>query len=332
MDKMKVLVLTAENLCAVDFYRTVGPFSRMDDVDITFSSAINWSILLPFDVVVISRPHTEQLFSIVRYLKVCKKCIWIDTDDSHFSVPETNPFHKKLTSPEAIYFYLESLKLADVITCATEGVKEEILSYIPEAKIVVIPNAVDETLFGLTPKYHQREKVVLWRGSSTHHADLDAYKESIFQLITDYPEYKWAFMGSPSSWVNEIPEDRRSIYPYMDIMHYFDTLMELKPQIMIVPLEDNKFNRCKSNISWQEGTLAGATILASDLPEFRKPGILRFDNNSLLREWFRFLVRDEFDSTHQLYNDAICNLPKLSDANKLRKEVLDNLIQLNPKF
>ncbi len=329
---IKVLVLTAEKLTATDFYRTFGPYSRLEDIDVTFSSTLNWTILYPFDIVVLSRPHTEQLYDIVKYVKTCKKRLIIDVDDSHFSVPETNPYHKRLTSPEAISYYIKGLKLADVITCATEGVKEEILSYIPEAKIVVIENAVDEKLFDLKPKTHIRNKIILWRGGGSHTADLNAYKDSILRLIKEYPEYKWVFMGSSPPFINDlITEDRVAIYLYQDIMQYFETLMELKPEIMIVPLEDNQFNKCKSAISLFEGALSGASVLATNLPEFNEHGAALFNTPIELELMFCDLATDK-DIRHFYYECHLDNIPKLSDTNKLRVGVLNDLMQLNPKF
>ena len=57
----------------------------------------------------------------------------------------------------------------------------------------------------------------------------------------------------------------------MDIFAYFQRLIQLKPHFVVFPLEDNTFNKCKSNIAAIEATVAGAVCIAPEyMPEFLK--------------------------------------------------------------
>ncbi len=115
-------------------------------------------------------------------------------------------------------------------------------------------------------------------------------------------------------------------------MKYFEILMDLKPEIMIVPLEDNKFNRGKSNIAWIEGTVAGASIITNDLPEFQMGLCLRCEPSSLFsNKAFNFFI-DDARLILEAYITSVERLPLLSKVNKLRKDVLEHLMRLEPKF
>jgi hypothetical protein len=114
-------------------------------------------------------------------------------------------------------------------------------------------------------------------------------------------------------------------------MKYFEILMELKPEIMIVPLQQNKFNECKSNIALIEGTLAGAVILAPNLPEFREAGACCWNKAEDIVGLFNDLITDK-EIRYHYYDVAIDNLPKLSYMNFKRKMMLENLLLKSSVF
>lgn len=325
---IKVLVVQADGLDASAFYRS-APFSKLKGVEVTFSNTINWATLYDKEIVIVPRPHTPNLLSVVEYAKTCKKKIIIDTDDDLFNVPETNPSYKVLMSPIAQECYIASLKLADIVITSTESIKQEILKRVPGADVRVILNSVDDELFDLTPSFHTRERIICVRGGGSHSADIEAYKGAILQLIQDYPEYKWAMMGYCPKWIADaLPDDRLMVFQYTDLMKYFETLMELKPEIMIVPLEDNVFNKGKSNIAWIEGTLAGSIVIGPKyLPEFDNEGIY---NINKLKVWFDWVKNHP--ETGRTYEYSVSILPKLSEVNELRLDIIEELSKSKPKF
>jgi hypothetical protein len=79
---------------------------------------------------------------------------------------------------------------------------------------------------------------------------------------------------------------------WLDMYDYIKYIKELRPRILFVPLVDNLFNRAKSNISWLEATTAGAVCLATDLPEFVRPGIINFSNSRNFYNVFKKAVKD----------------------------------------
>jgi len=335
---MKILLLDGNGTDASNFYRGAGPYKRLDGVEIIQTKEVNWNVLLGIDVVVCLRPSNTNMVGILEYVKLCKKPIIIDYDDSHLTITESNPAYDKLMNPVAQACWRKCIELADVVTVSTKAIKDEIIEIFPDKEVVVIPNAADDYLFDLTPSYHKRNKTILIRGGGSHEQDIESYKDTILELIKEYPEYKWCFMGYCPKWVTEsgISDDRLLVYQYTDMMKYFDTLMELKPEIMIVPLENNAFNKAKSNIAWQEGTLAGTAVIAPVyLKEFCSVGAYQHVDNDFI-ESFKDLKDGPYPDGHSLsmyfYEQSLMNIPRLSKTNEQRKEILYQLLHKKRKF
>jgi SAM-dependent methyltransferase len=172
----------------------------------------------------------------------------------------------------------------------------------------------------------------LIRGGGSHSRDIDTYKDAIINIMNDYPEYNWAFMGYWPKWALEtLPDERLLLFPYGDLMKYFETLMELKPEIMIVPLEDTEFNKSKSNIAWIEGTLAGAITLAPDLPEFIERAWI-FSHQNQLEYLFKCFVTETTEEAAWFHRSSLMSLPRLSEVNELRKDEIERLAAKPEKF
>jgi hypothetical protein len=90
---------------------------------------------------------------------------------------------------------------------------------------------------------------------------------------------------------------------------------------MIVPLEDEVFNRCKSNIAWLETARSGTITVAPFWESWAVPGVYAYED-------------DFFDTAHGALTegekwwggwDYIQNNLLLSEINRLRAKVVDDL-------
>ena len=104
----------------------------------------------------------------------------------------------------------------------------------------------------------------------------------------------------------------------------------LQPNFVVVPLQDDPFNRCKSNIGWLEATYFGAVCLASCLPEFEKPGVVLVNDSDSLHAWFKDIDED-FTQRELLFYDSVQEIKKnylLSRVNQQRAEALKTIWSL----
>lgn len=267
----------------------------------------------------------------VTNIEICKKYrvpVIVDYDDYGFEIDEENPAFEFYFRDDKRACMKACLQLADAVTVSTEYLKECLLEIVPTANIVVIPNAVDDEKFSLEPSYHQRDKVILLRGGGSHKKDWEEYKNDIIKIMEEHPDYTLAVMGFHPEWLRQIKNVK--YYRFTDIVTYFDTLVQLKPQLMIVPLQDTKFNRCKSNIAWIEGTIAGAGVIATSLPEFYSSSCFTMFPMSCYHK-VKYLL-NQGQHIEDVYVHSCSLLPRLSQINELRKDLIEKLTTPAKKY
>ena len=114
--------------------------------------------------------------------------------------------------------------------------------------------------------------------------------------------------------------------PSLDIVIYMKTLFDLAPSCMHVPLADNLFNRCKSNIAWIEGSYAGATCVVPSW--WNVPGALSYTDGASYYEAIRAILSGEVDKVKmnaEAWEFIMDNLA-LSKVNVQRLQVLNELL------
>jgi hypothetical protein len=101
----------------------------------------------------------------------------------------------------------------------------------------------------------------------------------------------------------------------------------LKPNYLVVPLENTIFNRCKSGIAWFEATRAGAVCLATLLPEFDKKGVVSFRQPFEL-ESLLAAVDENSEDFSGFYLESVANIQEnylLSKINHKRAGALEKM-------
>lgn len=336
---MKIIVYSPIPYDGTSFYRAFGPFNnlqrRYNEIEIINGSddgfEYSWRTLGPVDIVFLQRPSTSIGLQIIKTAKRCNKPVWIDYDDDYINIPVSNPRHELYANTVRQSQTMECMKLADVITVSTQSIADSIADNInTKARVIVVPNAFDPYLFDSSNAYNElpKNKFVLWRGGDTHVKDVELYKDAILECFDKHKQYTWIFYGHEFDWITQHAISRNEwnrirLYEFTDLMQYFKNCMQLRPEIMIVPLEDNAFNRAKSNISFIEGTLFGASVMATGLPEFEKftkDAIELFNTKDEFVSSFNKLVENPLD-----IDSALRQIPSLDMTNRQRMEIAISL-------
>lgn len=291
----RILLLSAIKYDGTSFYRGIGPYSHLrrqyQDIEIVDAdvaqiagTVIDWTNLAQADVFVMQRPSQNHEATLMRLANSAKIPIIADYDDDYVNIPPTNPRHSLYMNETRQAVIRECLERADRITVSTPAIADAYGKIVSKDKIIVVPNGYDNYLFSDQPYLGARQKIIAWRGGDTHEADLLTVKDQIIRLIKRYNDYRWAFLGYTPRWLTEdleIPKEQLMLYTFQDIHQYFETLTSLRPEIAVVPLEDNLFNQAKSNISALEFTLAGAITIAPNWDKFRATGCVPYGNDRL---------------------------------------------------
>lgn len=333
---------------ATSLYRGAGPMHTLKrqygDIDLGINTTINWPLLKAADFVFFQRPNLDGAVQAMHLCKANSKPIWVDYDDNLHAIPMCNRRYGTYGHPQIQHNIASMVAMADVVTASTPHLAQslaKLLKNFPEkeeykldpAKIIAIPNAYDPELHPVMKETREpRQKLVVWRGSDSHCKDLLVHTLAMVRVMGANQDWKYEFIGEPF-WLtieqlkNVLKPSSLSVTSAMDAVAFFRYLHKIRPELMIVPLEDIPFNRSKSNIAWIEATAAGAVILAPKWEEWDRPGVITYEGIDDFQAKFASFLRGEFD-TETLWRqsrDYIQENLRLEKANAVRYQILCNL-------
>ncbi len=286
----------------------------------------DWHDIVDTDIVFFERPSQSHLHAGMEQIKDFGLKIWLDFDDDFFNVPVKpfNPSGNHFNDPEIQEILIKLLRMADVITVSTDVIKKSYDRY--NENVVVIPNAFNDYNYKWAYNYSTRD-AIFWRGSISHRFNLKTAKDAILKVARRNREWEWNFVGEAGDDVwSEI--ENAKLHFDRDNVKFWKLLREIDCSIQIFPLVNDLFNQAKSNCSWIEGTYAGATMLAPDFAEYRRPGITNYSDMEEFQEELISLMSDKprRKANYDLSFGYIRDNLMLSDVNKQRLEIVGRLI------
>lgn len=254
---MRMALILPDSGDACSIYRG-APWRKVADTT-TFDGKKGfnlWQAIMEHDAVFMQRPFTSQQVDIARVARETGRKLVVDWDDDLTKVPPWNPNVKSFA--QAHQHCVTLARLADVVTVTSKALADTVADW--GGKPCIIPNAIDDT-FKRMLKY-VRKPIVLWRGSSTHSADLEAGREKFFELNKTH---EIIFVGDAPPWAYQL---KHRHVPVCDYAAYMATMNTIAPEYVFVPLADHPFNRAKSDIGAQEAYAIGAKLLHNGIGEY----------------------------------------------------------------
>lgn len=286
--RFNLLALPSSPEDSTSFYRCMGPLAALrrqrPSLHYGMIDRITWMSMSMYDAVFMQRPTTENQVKIARMAAQHGLPIWLDYDDNFFQIPRDNPFFETFMSPSVHRNVVQLCSIANVVTVSTEALAAVFRQFHRDVRVV--PNGLMTSFIGHVPNHgaEPRNPIVLWRGSNTHQRDVDMYSTQMIEASKLHPHMRWAFQGYAPYSVIEGIGPAASSGKFLDQLDYFATIRAMKPSTAIVPLADNAFNRCKSNIAALEAVYAGAVPVVPDWPEWQIPGAATYrDGSSFMR-------------------------------------------------
>jgi hypothetical protein len=327
MAEILVLTVSSSDTCA--FYRSAGVIKdlrRKTDNNITLVQmdqvALNWSFITQFDLVMIQRAFTKDILSLCGYIKQCGIRLWVDYDDNLFALNPENPAYSIYNNPDIQANIKGILGVADVVSVPTEYLRQSYSEF--NKNIIVIPNALNDLLFKRPVEMPKRTNNIVWRGPEAHIFDLMSYSKQLNTATKEFPEWRFMFMGF-SPWFLTETNNKGNI-PSLDIVVYMKALLDMAPSCLHVPLHDNTFNRCKSNIAYIEATYAGSVCIAPSW--WNAPGSIPYTDTESYYEAIRSVLSGEVDKA-KLNKEAweyVCDCLLLSKVNIQRLDIINSLL------
>ena len=265
-----------------------------------------------FDVVVFNRvlPITEQK-KFIKELQKRGTYVICDIDD-HW-ILSSNHATKKIGDAYRQYS-IEALMYADEVWTTHELLGNEVERL--NANWYVIPNALDPNEPQWQPKKNYGNRIG-WAGGITHFHDLMLTKDAWGDVVpvvcgfNEHPEWIKLSDNFRADYINALP-----VTEYGLLYDQFD--------IAIAPLEDNKFNRCKSNLKIIEAGMKGLCIFTQNIHPYTDDakGIFKVDSWTSAMVQAKLMDVEEIKEAGNSLHKYVRANYDINKINELRKERL----------
>lgn len=209
------------------------------------------------DVIIFQRQvEDSQIELMQKYREALPGALFIyELDDYLGEVPAAS-FHAGFMPPNLAGQVSRAMAICDRATTTTEPLAQW-LRELGAKDVVVVPNALPQArIKEREPRPAGQKLRIGFAGGISHAGDLELLRQAMTEISSD--EVTWVFMGmKPKNPPVEV-EFHEGVAP----LQYMDALAALDLDLVLAPLEDNRFNFCKSNLRILEAGAVGACVIA----------------------------------------------------------------------
>ena len=261
-------------------------------------------------VIRVQRWHTKAHAEIMKhFLRPVADAVgaWLiyEIDDvlTYEDIPDYN-IAKPFFNPEIIGNSVqEIMDCCDLITVTTEELKNLYIRKFNQdpRKFFIIPNFLPRWWIGeafnldnqLKQWDQQHTKPHIGFCCSTNHFDIenknkgvDDFTQMIDWIKKNENKYVFNFVGGvPQQLIQDAKENKIFVQPPSDIFNYPRELLIRKLDLLIAPLIDSEFNRCKSNIKWLEFSALGIPMIGQNISTYNKYTNQVFNTTDDIENW-----------------------------------------------
>jgi len=235
----------------------------------------------------IQRQATVSQLKFVKFLKELSQKVGFrmvyEIDDLVFSedIPEYNKFKPAFTDPSIRKTAQEIMELCDEITVTCDFMKEYYLGKTANKNITVIPNYPPKFWMG---NYYDEKRIssnfdeyssrprILYAGSGAHFDvdnrvnQNDDFYHVIDAIIKTRKKYQWVFLGAfPLPLKPYVQNGDLEFHTWQQLYSYPEKIFNLKVNMMVAPLQNNTFNKAKSDLKYIEACCYGLPVACQDL-------------------------------------------------------------------
>ncbi|UYB54404.1 glycosyltransferase [Xanthomonas sp. AM6] len=252
-------------------YRVIQPFQalaeagRIDGVYYArLLDPVEMARVAPDAVVVQRRVGDAELAKMERMGRFSSAFKVYELDDYLPNLP-LKSVHREQMPKDVLRSLRRAATLVDRVVVSTPALADALAGL--HADIRVVLNRLDPRMWGELPLTARTatggKPRVGWAGGASHTGDLELIADVVQALAG---EVHWVFMGMcPERLRPHVAE----VHPGVDFERYPQALAALRLDLALAPLEDNLFNRCKSNLRLLEYGACGYPVVASDLAPYQ---------------------------------------------------------------
>jgi hypothetical protein len=266
-----VVYVSAENACS--WHRMILPghfLASQGSAEVTFEKNIHtaeWFRSVQPDIVVVQRVEDWRQ---IAHLQECKAASPTTTfvyeiDDLLTEVPQGN-IHSAGMPPDMAERVRAAMSIADIVTVTTPTLADWARDEMGAKDIRIVPNLMS----GYSIKEREQKPAakttrVGWCGGISHAADLELLRHA----IENVEGVQWVFFGMAPKF--PMPANTE-FHDFVPLDQYMSKLASLNLDVMLAPVELNRFNDAKSELKVLEAAAVGAAVIASPAAAYRACG------------------------------------------------------------
>jgi len=292
------------DLSGCGHWRILWPESVINATGVGVSHSVTAMITDPrwyagIKAVKIQRQASNSQKEFVKFLKQVQQehgfKIIYEVDDVVFreEIPDYNKFKFAFDTDEIRQNCVDIINMCDEVTVTCDFMKRLYMEKTGNKNITVIPNFVPDFWMGhlfdskkviQNFENNKRKPRILYTGSGAHYdVDNKTGGKDDFSQVRDFvrktvDKYQWIFVGAfPPQLLDLVQQRKIEFYPWQNLLQYPKFIESLNAQLMVAPLENNNFNKAKSDIKFIEACTLGIPCLCQDMETYyTAPSDLRF--------------------------------------------------------
>jgi len=329
--KIRVLVVSSDLQNPSHFYRNVGPLAADPRFGLNFVTPedLSYVQLQHADIVAFSNVHHEEELRAMELAKAAHVPVWVDFDDNLLEVPEEHPSYIEFASQGTRQAVILAIQEADLVTTSTDHLTAVFQPARRDgtAKVVTLRNGLNQRWPKRAP-IHNRTDTFAWRGNNTQLRDMLEYGAAIAAGVPETATFH-ALGWFPWPLMNALQQRNENINyaKELPINAYFRELENSGAVVLVVPLADTAFNRCKSNVAQLEAIGIGALAIVPDWPEWQLPGAIKYKDADSLSAAVAQVMETTYEARAKQWEEAMLGaLKQTNDAIELRAATLASLV------
>jgi len=213
----------------------------------------------------------------------------IDDICFHEDIPDYNKYKTAFADPAIRNASQEMMRICDEITVTCPFMRDYYSSKTGNKNVTVLPNFMPKFWLGhfsdlnrTMESYdkHKRKPRILYAGSGAHFDVENRVKfKDDFYHVNDVirktiDKFTWVFLGAHPLPIRDLVQAGKvEFHPWRRLFEYGRGLFDLNVNMIVAPLQDNTFNKAKSDLKYIEACALGLPIACQDLVTYENAQI-----------------------------------------------------------
>jgi len=251
--------------------------------------------------VTLQRQASSQQKEFIAYLKsIQRECgfkLIYEVDDVVFKeeIPDYNASKHAFDTDEVRQNCVDMINMVDEVTVTCKFMRDLYIEKTGKKEITVVPNFMPYWWIGHQYNYQKiiknfdtnvkKKPRIVYSGSGAHFdvnnkvGQKDDFEHVIKFIIDNRHKYQFVFVGACPPPLKPYVDAREiEVHPWQQLINYPNFLASMNAQAFIAPLQNNNFNKSKSDIKFVEAAQLGIPCLCQNLETYSTaPDFLKFD-------------------------------------------------------